>query len=354
MRILPFIGLGLTRLPRIAFLAAVAMQFGVTRDTDSFFLIYGVALFLVGTITYAGEILAPQRRTLWVGAVGSGSIMLLLAWLVESPLALLFVSYVIAASIASVLLGTAARSRRYAALIHTGLPYLVGSGLVFLLSDLADLVLLMSGIEVARVAIGYVSTRGQQVATGSWSYGAGMIAAAAIGGSAIVVDRLFATILEEGAVSHVGYAYGAILAAARIGAYGASIQKINYDSAPPVRLATLAGAAVGVGCAVLAVIVPEYRPTFLLATLLSPLIPLNAVSASLCAQYVVWRRWLPVGIGASLQFVVNVVGDAALIGPLGIYGIGLATLVAQAAYIWYLFWFAANCAGSQITLRPSD
>ncbi|KKL48993.1 hypothetical protein LCGC14_2319980, partial [marine sediment metagenome] len=223
------LALGLTRIPRIVLLGLIAFKFGINEDTDSFFLIYSIVLFLVAIIGFTAELFSPNRKTLVLGILCSTLCMLVLALITSSLLAFLFIPYVLLSSSVSVIIGTSNLRKDYRVLFYTSTPYLVMIIPVLLLDiNINGLVIILSVIELVRIIIAYPLTKSITIPSPvySWQHAAGMLSAVVIGASAGVIDKLFATTLDTGSVTLLGYSYGVVLPLTNILTYGINASRI--------------------------------------------------------------------------------------------------------------------------------
>ncbi len=332
--------IGLSRCPRILFLGVIALRFGISGDTDTFFFIYSVVTFLIATIAYASEIMAPHRRTLISGVVGATIVLLVSALITHSTLALMFVPYISVAGFASVLIGISNRGGHHIVLLHTGLPYLGATILLFLLEPtFPTLIILLSITEIVRGLIAILTTRRLPRISVPWTYSIGMLIAIAIGGFSSIIDRIYAgAFLGEGAITQVSYAFGAVLAIANMGTYSVSVLKINdlrLNLTIPVLVTSIISILILLVAFISSSFFPLFREALILTALISMLIPLGVLIHISIAYCVVYQDYKGVLIGASIFTVSNTVLDYLLIGW-GIYGIGLASILSTSLYLTFL------------------
>ena len=332
------LSLGLTRIPRIVLLGIIALKFGVSKDTDSFFLVYGIVLFLVASIGFTTEIFSPSRKTLLIGTVIASVSLLTMAIITGSTLALLFVPYVMLSGCISILIGVTNLHKDRRVLVYTSLPYIFTIGIILPLDiTVQGLIIALTATEAVRASLAFMIVRVMKPETTSsydWSHSIGMLFAVVIGASPGVIDRFFALTLETGSVTILAYAIGIIYPIANVLNYGINaIKSVDPNARTPILFSIMASLGVLLILASSVLIVHGWvLDVVKVAAVLLPFIILSTISTIFRTYFVYERDWKAI-LGTSILFAVcNIVLDALLL-RYGLYGIVLATLISLTIYI---------------------
>jgi len=334
------LSLGLAKAPGNLTIAVLALTFGASGDTDSFFLVYSVVLFIAAIISYASELLAPGLKTLLLGVAIAAICLLSLAVVTGSTLGFLFVPYLICASISSTLLGQLTRQGRIKPLIVSNAPHFVGAAVILLHVDtLQQVILVLSAVEVGKLVSILMFTRNFNAgAHMNWSYAFGMLLATAVGASSGVIDKSFAFTLADSSTTILTYGAGGLLLLATTASYGVTVARLRDELAQfpfeLLLLLTVGCAFMGLGVALLTE--GWVARSALVWTIMSPNVLLVAQSAWLRASLVLQHNWKLTLQTAILFAVVNIIGDWAFL-RWGVYGIASATLIANTIYVSVLW-----------------
>ena len=332
------LSLGLTRIPRIVLLGIIALKFGISKDTDSFFLVYGIVLFLVASIGFTTEIFSPSRKTLLIGTVVASLSLLIMAIITSSTLALLFVPYVMLSGSISILIGVTNLHKDRRVLVYTSLPYIFTIGIILPLDiTVQGLIITLTATEAIRAALAFTIVRVMKPETSSsyeWSHSIGMLLAVVIGASPGVIDRFFALTLEIGSVTTLAYAIGVVYPIANVLNYGVNaIKSVDPNVKTPILPSIVASVGILIILGLSTFVVSGWiLDVVKVIVVLLPFIVLSNVSTIFRTYFVFEKDWKAI-LGASILFAIcNISLDAALLG-FGLYGIVLATLISLSIYI---------------------
>lgn len=332
--------IGLTRLPRVVLLGAIAYNFGISTETDTFFLIYSISLFLIATISYTSEVLAPGIKSLILGAIIATVTLIGTFLFTESYLALLSIAFVISSSIVSTAVGIINREQNYKLLSISVLPYFAAAfGVLLIPSEIYILFGVLLCVELLRVLMvrKYISkVLFNSSHSLSWSFSVAMTLAVAIGGASPIIVKLFATQLPPGSITILAYTFGVIFALSNALSYGATIDKINHISSK-VSLIPATGLCILVIVTCILILFSEFwiKDLAVPIAVFSIFIPLSVTSSLKRAYFVkAFDRYVILKSSCLITFLTVLGGFFAL--PFGILGLISLVLATQAIFLTYL------------------
>ncbi len=344
---LKIITLSLSRLPRLALFLLIALIFGVSIETDTFFLIYGFATFFASISVFSSEIMAPTRSML-IGSIAVGIVVMGVLAFVIDMLALTFIPMLIVISISGTLTGVAYRRGEYTRVIISSISYLPAVWIIWIYQEPQIIILAITSAELARV---FLLSKYFEGIMSEDDFGGTVkaLAPAVLPGLVGLTDKLLAGTLEGGDITKITYAEGVSSLLGSLLTYGLIVVRLNGETKDKDRVFSWTGfLTFGFILAYLLVALKGFnfgpwtgeglRELAPIIAAMSLVVPIRAVAATIYPGLVLQKQFGDLTFVTIIMVIINLAFSFFLMKSFGVVGIAMGTVVAA---LWYTggVWF---------------